>query len=275
MQSALAIGDFARATHMSVKALRHYHRIGLLEPADVDADTGYRRYTTEQIPVAQVIRRFRDLDMPLNEIKAVLATSDVQERGELVAAHLARLEDGLARTQNAVASLRNLLEHPAPAEPADVRHRRIDAMPAAAVTEVVDVEDALPWFQGALGELYAILAAQDVLSAGPAGGIFSNDLFAHERGQATIFLPSAGAVRPMGRVVSLVVPAAELATTVHTGPHTDIDRAYGSLATYVTHHALAVDGPLREYYLVGPHDTPDQSRWRTEVGWPIFQTGGS
>jgi effector-binding domain-containing protein len=76
----------------------------------------------------------------------------------------------------------------------------------------------------------------------------------------------------MGRVTSLVVPAAELATTVHTGPHTDIDRAYGALATYVTQHALAIDGPIREYYLVGHHETCDESEWRTEIGWPIFQT---
>jgi DNA-binding transcriptional MerR regulator len=272
MQSSLAIGDFARATHMSVKALRHYHRIGLLEPAGVDPDTGYRRYTTEQIPAAQVIRRFRDLDMPLDEIKTVLAAADVQSRNELIAAHLGRLEDSLGRTQSAVASLRDLLEHPSPAEPADVGHRRAAAVPAAAISEVVDVSDALSWYQGALGELYAILAAQGVPSAGPAGGIYANDLFAHDRGQATIFVPRAGPVRPMGRVTSLIVPAAELATTVHPGPHAGIDRAYGSLATYVTHHALAVDGPIREYYLVGPHDTADQSQWRTEIGWPIFQT---
>jgi hypothetical protein len=36
---------------------------------------------------------------------------------------------------------------------------------------------------------------------------------------------------------------------------------------------LAVEGPLREYYLVGPQDTPEDSAWRTEIGWPIFQTG--
>ena len=60
---------------------------------------------------------------------------------------------------------------------------------------------------------------------------------------------------------------------MHTGPHTDIDRAYGSLATYLTQHALAVDGPIREYCLVGQHDTADESAWRTEIGWPIFQTG--
>jgi hypothetical protein len=88
MSPSLAVGDFSRATHLSVKGLRHYHRIGLLEPADVDPDTGHRRYTTEQIPTAQVIRRFRNA---------------------LIAAHLGRLENHLAKTQEAAASLRNLL----------------------------------------------------------------------------------------------------------------------------------------------------------------------
>jgi hypothetical protein len=41
----------------------------------------------------------------------------------------------------------------------------------------------------------------------------------------------------------------------------------------VTQHALAVDGPVREYYLVSPHDTADESRWQTEIGRPIFQAG--
>ncbi len=76
MPSALAIGDFSRATHLNIKALRHYHRIGLLEPAEVDPFTGHRRYTTDQIPTAQVIRRFRALDMPLEEIHAVITTAD-------------------------------------------------------------------------------------------------------------------------------------------------------------------------------------------------------
>ena len=77
----------------------------------------------------------------------------------------------------------------------------------------------------------------------------------------------------MGRTTAVTVPAVELATTVHLGSHSDIDRAYGALATYVAQHALAVDGPIREYYLVGLHETTDDSAWRTEVGWPIFQTG--
>jgi DNA-binding transcriptional MerR regulator len=274
MRPSLAIGDFSRATHLSVKMLRHYHRIGLLEPADVDPDTGHRRYTTEQIPTAQVIRRFRALEMPLEEIQAVIAAPDLDTRNELIAAHLDRLEENLAKTQEAAASLRDLLRPPSRSVPAEVGRRSAAAAPAVAVTEVIDVDDALSWYQGALGELYATLAAQGLPTAGPGGAIYSNDFFAHERGLATIFVPHQGTVRPTGRVTSLVVPAVELATTVHTGPHTaDIDRAYGSLATYVTQHAIAVDGPIREYYLVGQHETSDESQWRTEIGWPIFQTG--
>ena len=65
LTSTLPIGDFSRATHLSVRMLRHYHELGLLEPVDVDLDSRYRRYAPEQIVTAQVIRRFRDLDMPL------------------------------------------------------------------------------------------------------------------------------------------------------------------------------------------------------------------
>ena len=271
MSCSLAIGDFSRATHLTVKTLRHYHETGLLEPAQIDPQTGYRRYTTGQIPVAQIIKRFRDLDMPLNDIRAVLSAPDVQARNELIAAHLKRLETDLTRTQTAVASLRNLLEHPARA--VDIGRRKADEVTAAAISEVVQVKDALSWYLGALGELHAALSAQRISPTGPAGGIFSNALFSQARGEATVFLPCDARVRAIGRVASRIVPAVELATLVHKGAYANIDLAYGSLATYVTRHALAIEGPLREYYLVGPQDTSDASAWRTEIGWPIFQTG--
>src|ERR1700751_3505471 len=99
--------------------LRHYHEIGLLEPVDVDADTGYRRYATEQIVAAQIIRRFRDLDMSLDDIQVVLQAPDVETRNRVIANHLARLESTLARTQDAVTSLRELLDHPQTSVPID------------------------------------------------------------------------------------------------------------------------------------------------------------
>jgi DNA-binding transcriptional MerR regulator len=268
--STLAIGDFSRATHLSIKTLRHYHQIGLLAPAAVDPGSGYRRYDTDQIPVAQIIRRFRALDMPLDEIHAVLTAPDVATRNERIAAHLTRLESSLERTQAVVASLRDLLEHRDASTP--IAHRRVAATTAAAISDIVDLADAELWYYGALGELRATLAAQGAPVAAPAGGIYAAELFAEERGHATVFLPCDEPLRATGRVRGLRVPAVELATIVHAGPHSGLDRAYGALGSYVARHALAVDGPLREYYLVGPLDTVDQSAWRTEIGWPIFQT---
>lgn len=250
--------------------LRNYHKVGLLEPAEVDPDTGYRSYTVEQIATAQVIRRFRDLDMPLDEIQALLSAPDVETRNELLTSHLGRLEVSLARTQEAVTSLRNLLDHPPPTTRID--HRHLDVTSAAAVIDTVDLADAWAWSHGALGELSATLTVQGISPTGPAGGIYTSDLYTEERGSATIFVPCEPTPRPMGRVTAMVIPTTDLATVVHHGPHTDIDRAYGALADHVTRHAIAVDRPIREYYLVSPSDTDDASLWGTEVGWPIFQT---
>jgi DNA-binding transcriptional MerR regulator len=273
MAASMPIGDFSRATHMSIKTLRHYHRVGLLEPADVDQFTGHRRYTTGQIPAAQVIRRFRELDMPIEEIRGVLAADSVGTRNELIAAHLSRLERGLIRTQGAVASLRSLLDEPREAARQQVSHRSVPATPAAAITASVSADDLGPWYQGALGELTATLDAQHLTASGVPGGIYSTELFADERGQATLFIPCARGLRPVGRVEELTVPAAELAVLLHRGPHDDIDRAYGTLAAHVTEREIAVDGPVREYYLAGRADGAERSAWQTEIGWPIFQTG--
>lgn len=274
MRSSLAIGDFSRATHLNIKTLRYYHHIGLLEPADVDPGTGHRRYSTDQIPTAQVIRRFRSLGMPLEEIHAVITTPDLASRNDLIAGHLGRLEETLESTQAAVASLRDLLYPPLDAIPVSIEHRRIAAAPAAAVSEVIDVKDATGWYQGALGELHALLAAQKIAPTGSGGAIYANDLFTLERGEATVFVPCADEVRATGRVSALVVPGVELALTTHLGPHGgEIDRAYGALGAYVAEHALAVEGPIREYYVVGPHETTDEDQWRTDIGWPIFDTG--
>jgi DNA-binding transcriptional MerR regulator len=275
MAPSLPIGDFSQATHMSIKTLRYYHRVGLLEPADVDRYTGHRRYTTDQIPAAQVIRRFRELDMPVEEIRNVLAAPDVRTRNELIAGHLARLEESLGRTQSAVAALKDLLDRPADPERAAISHRSVPATRAAAVTDVIDIEDAGAWYEGALGELRGSLGAQGAVPGGPPGGIYASDLFTSDRGQATLFIPCAGQIRSVGRVESLNVPPAELAMIVHRGSMATADRSYGALATHVAQHALAVDGPVREYYLTGRADTPDESAWRTEIGWPIFQTGAS
>ena len=62
---------------------------------------------------------------------------------------------------------------------------------------------------------------------------------------------------------------------LHQGSLGDADLSYGRLGSYVTRHEISIDGPLREYYLRGAIDTPDEAEWRTEIGWPIFRADGN
>jgi len=86
------------------------------------------------------------------------------------------------------------------------------------VSEVIDVKEASAWYQGALGELYAVLAAHKVTPAGPGGAIYANDLFSYARGETTVFVPCGEPVRATGRISRLVVPEVELPSPCMPAP---------------------------------------------------------
>jgi len=74
--SLMPIGRFSRLTGLTVKALRHYDELGLLPPAAVDPETGYRSYSAAQVGRAEWIRTLRLLELPLDDIATILATDD-------------------------------------------------------------------------------------------------------------------------------------------------------------------------------------------------------
>jgi DNA-binding transcriptional MerR regulator len=276
MASLLTIGEFSRMTHLSVKALRHYHDMGVLEPAAIDSFTGYRSYDTSQVVPAQVIRRLRDLGMPLDSIRAVLTAPDLETRNREIAAHLTQMERQLEQTQATVAGLRALLTGP-PVRPA-IEYRTIPAVTALAIAKVVEAADLITWGTGAFGVLRDALADTGLAAAGPDGALFPGDFFELERSEITVFTPveppaGHGPLTGQGaRVRLLEIPAVEAAIAVHEGFLDDIDRTYGALGSVVAERAIGVDGPIREYYVVGPGEEGDESKRRTEVCWPVFLT---
>jgi DNA-binding transcriptional MerR regulator len=268
----IAIGHFARMTHLSIKALRHYHDVGLLVPAEVDASSGYRFYRLDQVPVAQAIRRFRDLGMPLEDIKAILHTTDPAVRTEVIVAHLDRMQTQLSALQGTVASLRSLLDGPPP--PIPVEHRTVPAAPALAIAERVTMADLETWWADAFDELHATVRAAGA-TAGTGGGLYPGELFEVEVANVVAFLPVATPVPTGPRARMIEVPAADLAVAVHRGPFAELDRTYAAVGTHVAERELGIDGPIREYYLVTAADTPDESQHRIEVCWPIFHIAAS
>jgi DNA-binding transcriptional MerR regulator len=273
MATLLTIGEFSRMTHLSVKALRHYHDVGVLAPAAIDPFTGYRSYDANQVVSAQVIRRLRDLGMSLDSIRTVVGSSDVDTRNREIAAHLERMELQLEQTQAAVAGLRALLAGPA-IRPA-VEVRAIPAVTALAVRQVVSAADLVEWGSGAFDALSDALSAMGAVATSPFGALFPGDFFEIERSEITVFAPvEPGRPGPPGGDVRLVtIPAVEAAVALHEGAFADIDRTYGALGTVVAERAIGTGGPIREYYLVSSVDTDDEREHRTEVCWPVFLTG--
>jgi DNA-binding transcriptional MerR regulator len=271
VQLRLTIGDFSRLTFLSVKALRHYHEIGLLEPAAIDAESGYRLYDVEQVPVAQVIKRLKDLGMSLDDIARVLQAPDIDARNRAIVGHLQRMEDQLEQTKATVASLRRLLEMPEPSH-LRVEFRTLPATGSIAVRDRVAVKDVGDWWVEAFEELHRAAARSSLERSGPDGALYSSAWFEDEIGDVVAFTPVAGKPVGDGRVEPYVVPPAELAVLLHRGSLTDLDRTFAALGTFVFERAIAVEGPIREYYLVSIFDTPDEDEQRTEVAWPIFQT---
>ncbi len=105
----------ARLSGLTAKALRHYDRLGLLCPARVDANTGFRFYAADQVAVARRIARLRAVDLPLDQVRAYLAADPVAALPILLN-HRSRLESRVARLTGDLHQLAHLItegvDHP-------------------------------------------------------------------------------------------------------------------------------------------------------------------
>lgn len=110
----LPIGRFARLAGLSVGALRHYDELDLLRPAEVDRSTGYRRYRRDQLATARTIARLRELELPLDEIRRILALDDPAGQRARIAAHRRRIEARTVRLQRVLHQLHHLTERREP-----------------------------------------------------------------------------------------------------------------------------------------------------------------
>lgn len=270
MGAQVSMGDFAVMTSLSRKALRHYHDIGILEPAHIDPCSGYRFYDTGQVDHAHIIRRFRSLGMSIPDIKALLSADDTAARTDIITTHLEQMEAQLQQTRDTVSALREMLS---PVRtPADVTTRHEPALAVWSVSATIDISGIDDWFAASLGTLHrAVAMAAGAPTAVVPGGLYDRALFLEQRGSATMFVEAPPSADPPEVIRAEVLPRAEFAVLTHPGGHDGIDRSYAALGIYVNEHLISSQGPIREHYLGG---TPtDAARFTaTEICWPIFST---
>lgn len=110
MESLLGIGQLARASGLTVSALRFYDQAGVLRPARVDDHTGYRLYRPDQVVLARLIARLRRAGMPLAGLREVVDHRDDPAVVEaLLAGHLGRLEHSLSTARRELGTVLSLL----------------------------------------------------------------------------------------------------------------------------------------------------------------------
>jgi DNA-binding transcriptional MerR regulator len=88
----MSIGEFARLSRLSAKALRLYDELGLLPPAQVDPDSGYRWYAAGQLDNARLVASLRQIGVPLAQVKLILSL-EPEAAAAQVGAYWSRAED--------------------------------------------------------------------------------------------------------------------------------------------------------------------------------------
>ncbi|MDA3628565.1 MerR family transcriptional regulator [Saccharopolyspora sp. WRP15-2] len=104
----LSIGEFARASGLTPKALRLYDELGLLPPEHVDQRTGYRTYVLEQLGKAQLVARLRSLGMPLARIRVVVDLPPLAAAAEVMSYWRQVEAETAARREQATALVTDL-----------------------------------------------------------------------------------------------------------------------------------------------------------------------
>ena len=265
----MSIGMFSRSSFLSIKALRRYHSQGLLVPAEVDPETGYRSYHTGQLTDAAVLRRLRDLDLPLNEVKEILTVRDPEVTRKVLDAHRVAMERRLTEIERIVAELQAASEEPSAQTP--VHLKEIPHTHALAVSATVPAAEFAAFLTTAFDSLLRC-AMKGFTISGPSGALYNVEIHDSDQESVTAFLPvtEPAPVEDLDAGVRVIeLPAETMAVIVHHGDYDTIDQTYAALGAWVARNARPNDRPVREDYLVSVQDTADVNDFRTQIGWPI------
>ena len=277
----MPIGMFSRASLVSIKALRSYHENGLLVPASIDAATGYRSYRVSQLADAQIIRRLRDLDMPLRDIAEIMSARDPEVTRKIIAGHQAAMVERLEQVGRIVDELYAAAALPAIATPVHIRQQPEGH--ALAITGEVIEGDYATFLGDAFGRLWGALIAEGLAMVGPSAAMYPAEVRG-DREEVIAFLPIGEPVQ-LGRAAAgagitlAVLPEVTAAVMTHVGSFDTIGDTYRQLGAWVATNATSLEAPIREHYVVSVDEATGQllpdDELRTEIVWPIVPGSAS
>jgi DNA-binding transcriptional MerR regulator len=271
-----SIGEFARHGRVSVRMLRHYDAIGLIRPASVDPDTGYRFYQARQLDELNRVIALKELGFTLQQVQAILEEkvtapelrgmlrlrrAEIQAQIEAETTRLARVEARLMTIED---------EARVPADGVVVK--RLAPVRVAELTGVAagyEPEAITPVIQPLYHDLWQRLCSAGITAAGPA-------LAYYEDTPQGIVVHAAVPVAtgPDGDHGLTIVDLPEVETAaaiIHHGSMDDVLPTGQALARWIDANGYRSTGYAREITL---NWSPDPEQWVTELQQPIDKTGG-
>ena len=259
------IGMFAAMNHMTVKTLRFYEEQGLLMPALIHPETGYRYYTLSQMAVLHQISALKQAGFTLEEIAHINAGADeeavlLKKKAELLAkiADLTRqiaVVDGYLSKKKTGLSAPVLIKTIPQTTVAFMRIRLesydglFDRMPEmGALMEKAGCECALPEY---------------CFTAYPEAGYKDADIL------VDICESVVAAKKENGNLRFKTLPEIQAACVFHKGSYRTFAESYETVLRYIEENGYEIAGEIRESYIDGVWNKDDESQWLSEIQVPV------
>lgn len=264
----LGIGQFSKTCQVSVKALRHYDRIGLVRPSFVDEWTGYRYYDESQISVMLLITRLKRYGFALSEIKLFLETTDQTRAIERLKAQKARLAANIAAAERTICELDahltdyertgNIMSYQ------NVYQIAVETAPDRQILSIRDKQLSVEDFGKYYGRLYEKVAKEHIRTNGEVLAIYHDDTFDPACSDIELAL---GVVEPAD--ATRVLSGGTVAVTLHKGAYSSLSDAYGALARWIAENGYRISDAPYELYLKTHFDKLPPEQWETKILFPI------
>jgi DNA-binding transcriptional MerR regulator len=244
----MTIGAFARRSRLSLKALRLYDALGLLEPARVDSASGYRYYEESQLERAKLIGLLRQLEMPLPMIAEVLELGG-PSAARAIGAYWSDIEADVRVKRKLVSYVRDYLEEKGESM-YEVETRDIPEQKVLTIQRAVFVKDLPAFIEASFGRLFAHIH-RGAKVAGPSMVLYHGQVNDDSDGPVEVCVPFSGSLEPVEEMRVRLEPAHREAFTRLTKAQVEfpgILKAYDAVGGWIQTNGLKNTGSPREVY---------------------------
>lgn len=254
-------------TQLSIKALRLYDQLEILQPLHIDPQTGYRYYGVDQIPGARMIRNMRDMDMPLATIRRMLAMLPVSQAQVelLIRQHVEMRERQLEQIRWQAREFSKILKPEANGMNLEVIVKELPAQQIISITRHHTAVGLGKQQEQDIGRLFDLANEQGAQPSGAPFGIYHGPVSETEDGPVETCIAVNGKVEGRGEIEAKQLEGGKGASVTITGDqchYPELLAAYDAGADWIQKNGYEMIGSPREIWYTGPG--PD-AKW--EIVW--------